>query len=93
MNFEWDNDKAQKNLIKHGITFELATKVFGDEYRIDYFDSLHSEYEDRYITIGKVKDVLFVVYTMRVEKIRIISARKATVKERRAYYGYDREKI
>lgn len=85
--FEWDAEKAKNNLKKHGISFEMATNVFYDESRIEIYDAAHSAEEDRYITIGMVNKVLFVVYTMRRENIRLISARTATARERRLYDG------
>lgn len=85
--FEWDEEKARTNIKKHGISFETAAKVFLDENRIDIFDSEHSLDEDRYITIGLAGDVLFVVYTERKPRIRLISARLANERERRVYYG------
>lgn len=85
--FEWDANKNVINVKKHGINFNTAALVFSDEYRIDFFDHLHSIDEDRYITIGMVDRVLFVVYTERANATRIISARPATPAERRAYYG------
>lgn len=84
--FEWDEEKARQNIIKHGIPFETAAKVFLDENRIEIFDEAHSITEDRFITIGLAEEVLFVVYTERHPKIRLISARLATSKERRVYY-------
>ena len=84
---EWDEEKNAINEKKHGIGFEEAGLVFGDEARIEYYDELHSTDEDRYITIGKVEDVLFVVFTERSESIRLISARKANARERGLYYG------
>lgn len=86
---EWDDEKNDKNIKKHGIRFEDAGLVFGDGARIEYYDEIHSIDEDRYITIGKVEDVLFVVFTERPENnaIRLISARKANARERRLYYG------
>lgn len=86
---EWDENKNKINLQKHGICFEDAGLVFGDTARIEYYDEIHSIDEDRYITIGKVEDVLFVVFTERPENnaIRLISARKANARERRLYYG------
>ena len=86
--FEWDPKKAALNLKKHGISFETATEVFDDENRVEFFDLSHSDDEDRYITIGIVKNILSVVYTERGEKIRLISARVATAKERRIYNGH-----
>ena len=89
MLFEWDEEKNAANLRKHGITFEDAVAVFDDENRIEWYDAAHSETEDRYNTIGWVRGVLFVVYTERRERIRMISARKATPQERSLYYDRD----
>ena len=85
--FQWDSEKAVLNRRKHGITFETAALVFADENRIERYDSVHSDNEDRYITIGRVREILFVVYTERLDKTRLISARRATVEERRDYYA------
>lgn len=90
MVFEWDENKEKINMAKHGIDFSTAALVFGDVNRIEMFDALHSEYENRCITIGEIHGVaivLLVVYTERGEAIRLISARKATKQERRKYYG------
>ena len=84
--YEWDDRKNSLKQKKHGISFELATGVFEDPMCLDFYDAEHSSIEDRYIAIGKINDVLFVVYTERKDKIRIISARRATAKERRLYY-------
>ena len=86
MLFEWDEEKNAANVKKHGIDFEDAIRVFEDDDRIEIYDAAHSGEEDRYNTIGMVKDVLFVVYTERREAIRIISARPATRGERSIYY-------
>jgi len=88
--FEWDEDKDAVNLLKHGIMFKDAAKVFHDPKRVDVYDQEHSLFEDRWKTIGlNCCDILSVVYTMRKGKIRIISARKAERKEEEAYlYGY-----
>ena len=70
---------------------KTAAHVFKDKNRIEYYDIEHSAFEDRYITIGEIDEVLIVilvVYTERSDVIRIISARKATKQERRAYYDY-----
>ena len=87
--FEWDDHKESINIKKHGINFTTASRVFLDPNRIERYDSLHSSYfEDRYNTIGKVNDILFVVYTDRADSIRIISARIASREEKEAYeYG------
>lgn len=87
LQFEWDSEKAAINIRKHGVSFEVAANVFYDEKRIEIFDEMHSIEEDRYITIGSANDILFVVYTERSPKIRIISARLATARERKIYYG------
>lgn len=83
--FEWDSEKERSNYEKHKIHFEVAAAVFDDDDRVEWYDAQHSEDEDRYNTIGKVHDVLFVVYTERRDRIRIISARLATAAERRIY--------
>ena len=83
---EWDEDKNEIHKKKHGISFESAALVFADECCIELYDDEHSADEDRYIAIGVVEDVLFVVHAMRDENVRMISARLATKQERRFYY-------
>ena len=87
--FEWDADKAVLNLKKHGVRFETAARVFCDVNRIELYDTEHSTDEDRYNTIGMVDNILFVVYTERKNRIRLISARPANRKERSLYYDRD----
>ena len=93
MVFEWDENKEKINIAKHKIDFKTASRVFADERRIEKYDEEHSFEEDRYITIGMIGGVaviLMVVYTERKDAIRIISARKATKKEKEEYlYGED----
>ncbi len=89
MKFEWDEEKNLLNQQKHGISFELASYVFSDENYIEMYDFEHSIEEDRFIAIGLVGTVLFVVFTERKESIRLISARVATDAERRLYYDQD----
>ena len=84
--FEWDEEKNRINKRKHGISFESAVHVFDDENRIEYYDAAHSDEEDRYQTIGMANGILFVIYTERGLRIRVISARPATPRERRLYY-------
>lgn len=86
MKIEWDTNKNDVNVKMHHISFETAARVFLDENRLDYYDIVHSMNEDRYITIGLVEEVIVVVYTLRKTRIRIISARLATRKERELYY-------
>ncbi|MBR6029703.1 MAG: BrnT family toxin [Clostridia bacterium] len=83
---EWDEDKNRRNMEKHGISFQTAALVFADEERIEYYDRLHSRDEDRYVVLGRINGILYVVYTMRGEFSRLISARMATAAERRVYY-------
>ena len=86
MLFEWDDEKNAENIRKHGIDFDDAILVFNDRYYVEFYDAAHSIDEDRYNVIGMVDDVLFVVYTERKQRIRIISARLATPMERRLYH-------
>ena len=85
MNYEWDPDKAKSNQKKHGVRFADAVGVFEDENAIT-IENQHQR-EDRYITIGRdfLSRILVVVYTFRDIVIRIISARKATARERKMY--------
>lgn len=112
--FEYDEQKNQINIKKHGISFKSAARVFFDYDRIELYDDEHSEDETRYDTIGdtsagnivmvgqmgqsigKINEILFVVYTERTrtekngtqtEVTRLISARLATNFERGLYYG------
>ena len=91
INFNWDVKKADSNLKKHRISFSEAKSVFYDEFAIQFFDDTHSELEDRFIMLGKSNEsrVLVVCHCERGEgdTIRIISARKATSKERNHYEG------
>ncbi|MBE8953122.1 MAG: BrnT family toxin [Quinella sp. 1Q7] len=85
---EWDDRKAAINYKKHGIHFEDAARIFLDDNRIDYLDELHSDDEERWKVIGKVRNILAVIYTERGENcIRLISARYATKDEEDEYYG------
>ena len=89
--FEWDDEKARTNFKKHGVTFKTAAKVFDDPYRFLLPDEEHSQNEERWKVTRLVKKILFVVCTDRSteeqEKIRLISAREATPKEKEKYYG------
>ena len=69
--------------------FETAARIFNDANPIELYDSEHSTDEDRYNTIGMVDNILFVVYTERKNRIRLISARPANRKERSLYYERD----
>ncbi len=91
MEFEWDDAKAELNLAQHGIDFADATAIFLDVLRIEGMDCREDYGEDRYRTIGVVEGrILVVVYTVRENALRIISARRATRRERRAYENASR---
>jgi len=87
LNFEWDPNKAQANLEKHGVAFEEAATAFGDPLSLTIEDPDHSEEENRYILIGQAitHRLLVVVHTEQHDRIRIISARMATKQEIRTY--------
>ncbi len=85
MRYQWDRNKALTNLNKHGIDFADAVSVFSDELAVSIFDSRFAE--ERFIIIGMdaFSRILVVIYTLRDDEIRLISARKATRNERRQY--------
>jgi uncharacterized DUF497 family protein len=85
--FEWDEEKADENLRKHGVSFSEAQTVFEDPLSITIPDPDHSLDEDRFIDIGQSDQarVIVVVYAERGRRIRLISARKATRAERQQY--------
>lgn len=87
MVFEWDENKAATNLVKHGVSFDEAKTVFNDPLYVDFYDPKHSDDEHRYIVIGMSAQnrLLLVAYTERGDAVRLISAREATRVERRAY--------
>jgi len=85
--FEWDPNKARTNIEIHGISFDEASTAFKDTLSLTIHDPLHSDEEDRFILIGNSHEnrLLVVVHTERGNRIRIISTRKATKKERKQY--------
>ena len=85
--FEWDPEKARENEQKHGVGFPEASEVFDDGHSSSVPDPDHSADEDRYLIFGISKQGrhLVVSYTERGERIRLISARQMTSRERRAY--------
>ena len=87
LEFEWDPVKAKLNLKEHRVSFDEATTIFRDTLSITIADPDHSDYEDRFIDIGMShrRQLLVVAYTERKDKIRIISARRATRAERKHY--------
>lgn len=87
MEFEWDPEKEQSNLDKHGVDFTEAATVFGDLLEITISDPDHSIGEFRFLSMGhsSLNRLLVVSYTEREDRIRIISARTASSRERRQY--------
>ena len=85
--FEWDEEKASANSIKHGVAFTESGTVFGDEQSITISDLKHSQEEPRLITMGLAQTgrLLVVIHTERGNHLRIISARVASRKERKQY--------
>lgn len=90
--FEWDAHKAASNAKKHGVTFEQAAAVFLDALALTVFDAAHSQYEERWFTLGhSTGGALLAVAHMYAAtgpasaRVRIISARPATKQERRFY--------
>ena len=92
LRFEWSIDKAKTNMENHGVSFEEAKSIFYDENAIEFYDQAHSFRENRYLMIGLSSRIrpLLVSYTVREGKdediIRIISSRKPTKKEQKAYF-------
>lgn len=85
--FEWDDDKAIANKVAHRVAFEAAREVFRDPFAIDQRDRRVDYGEDRYVITGIVQGrLLYVAYTMRGDRIRIISARGAEAHEKRRYH-------
>ena len=85
--FEWDEEKANRNAAKHGVTFEEAKTIFNDPFAMTVSDPDHSDEEERWVDVGLSADgrLLVVGYTERSERIRISGSRKVTKAEQRAY--------
>jgi len=85
--FEWDDPKAASNLRKHGVSFDEALSVFGDPMALTFADTDHSDNEDRSRTYGMSNQarLLVIIHTERQNRIRLISARKATRYEKSIY--------
>lgn len=85
--FEWDAVKAAANFRKHGISFEQAALAFKDLFSLEWIDTREGYGEERIILLGTSQgQILTVVYTERKERIRIISARRATKDEKDRYF-------
>ena len=88
LEFEWDEAKAEANWRTHGVSFELAQTVFRDVFAIERLDDRADYGEQRFIMIGAAEGhvILFVAYTEREQRIRIVSARRATAHEEADYF-------
>ncbi|MBX7246697.1 MAG: BrnT family toxin [Candidatus Sumerlaeaceae bacterium] len=87
MNFEWDPEKAAASFEKHAVSFEEAASVFGDPLAVSYLDPDHSQTEHRFLTFGcsHFGRQIVVSHTDRLNRVRIITARLMTRRERKAY--------
>ena len=89
--FDWDPAKAKRNLKNHGVSFEEAKSVFYDDFARQFYDEEHSAGEDRFLLLGvsNTSRILIICHCEMESKnvIRLISARKATSKERKLYEG------
>lgn len=93
LEFEWHAAKAEANLQSHGVSFELAKTVFKDVFAIERIDDRRDYGEQRFVIIGMAEGnvLLCVAYTEREQRIRIISARRATQREQDDYYRQNAE--
>ena len=85
LEFEWDEDKARRNVEKHGVTFEEAAEAFFDPFYQTGDASVNDELRDFILGYSLAPRLLLVIYTERGERTRIISARPATRAERKLY--------
>jgi uncharacterized DUF497 family protein len=92
MDFDWDNNKDQSNITKHGISFEEAIAIFDDPNILTFEDVRFNYGETRFVSIGQItiitqekKVIIVVIHTQRNRAIRLISARKANERERKRY--------
>ena len=89
--FEWDDAKASSNLRKHGVSFAMARAVFRDPFAIERLDDREAYGEERFVIVGTVDArLLTVAYTLRGDRVRIISARGAEPDEHRQYHEENR---
>jgi uncharacterized DUF497 family protein len=89
--FEWDDGNIDKNWIKHGVSPSECEQMFFNQPLVVAEDNVHSEAEERLFALGRTDDerLLFAVFTVRKDKIRIISARDMSSKERKVYKQYE----
>src|SRR6185437_986523 len=92
--FEWYPSKAERNIRKHGVSFEEASTIFGDRRLLTVPDVEHSDDEERYLAIGKSEQgrLITLIFTDRSERIRMISARLSEPWERREYEAINEQR-
>jgi len=85
LTFEWDEVKAKASFKKHKVSFEEGKTIFNDPFLVTFPDDIYSSNEERFINIGLSANglILILTHTERQDKIRIISCRKATARERK----------
>lgn len=95
MEFEWDTWNQEKNWITHGISVSECEEVFFNNPFLIFPDHKHSNTEERYYVLGKTNQgrFIFLVFTKRAQKIRVISARDMNKKEKNYYYEYEKNSI
>ena len=88
--FQWDEEKAKSNLKKHGVSFEEGATIFNDPTIATILDPDHSKDEERFISIGMsvIRRLLTAIHTYRKDRLRLISARKATKAEKKNYENH-----
>jgi uncharacterized DUF497 family protein len=90
--FEWNDAKARRNYIRHGVTFDIARKAFADPSMVEVLDNREDYGEDRYLLIGMAEgQLLSIIYTDRNDRCRIISARRANRDEQDHYFTQNRK--
>ncbi len=91
LRLEWNEQKAQANFTKHGVSFDETVTVFYDPLYLEDYDEAHSGQEDRFKVIGESGNgrLLVVIYVEQIDRVRIISSRLATKNERRYYESQD----
>ena len=90
--FEWDERKSKSNYDKHGIAFDYAKQAFADPFGVEILDDTEDYREDRYLFIGMIEGTLFsVIYTLRSERFRLISARYSNKDEQDHYFRRNSE--
>jgi uncharacterized DUF497 family protein len=90
--FEWDDEKAARNIRDHGVAFEQAATAFSDKFAVEWIDEREDYGEERSVILGMTGgQLLYVAYTERGTNLRIISARRATRHEQDIYFRQNAE--